>query len=241
MIVMLLTVAVVAGGCGSSSHSSSATSAQAASTASAPTAAATTTTSAGASKCTTVSAPAPHGAQHLTAPTLTLDSSKTYTVTVTTNCGAFAFTLDVKQQPKTAASIYSLIKRGFYNGLIFQRVVAGFVIQGGDPLDTGAGGPGYTLVETPPKNATYGLGTVAMAKTGAQPDGASGSQFFVVTTSNPQATSQLTGQYAILGTIVSGQSVVDTIDALPTNPPASEGGGLPTPPVVMQSVTVAAS
>jgi peptidyl-prolyl cis-trans isomerase B (cyclophilin B) len=239
LIIMLLAVSALAGGCGSSSHSSSAAGSHTASTASAPAAA--TTTGTGTSTCKTVATPAPHGAQHLTAPTLALDPSKTYTVTVVTNCGTFAFTLDVKQQPKTAASIDSLIKRGFYTGLLFQRVVAGFVIQGGDPLDTGAGGPGYTVVEAPPKNATYPRGTVAMAKTAAQPDGASGSQFFVVTATNPQATSQLTGQYAILGTIVSGQTVVDTIGALPTNPSASEGGGLPTPAVVMQSVTVATS
>jgi peptidyl-prolyl cis-trans isomerase B (cyclophilin B) len=240
LIATFLAAAVLAAGCGSSSHSSSATSTGTGSSTSATTASSTsaTTGTSTSSACHTVKTPAPHGAQHLKAPTLTLDPSKTYTVTVATNCGSFAFTLDVRQQPKTAASIYALIKRGFYNGLLFQRVAAGFVIQGGDPLDTGAGGPGYTLVEAPPKGATYPLGTVAMAKTETQPDGASGSQFFIVATSNPQATSQLVGQYAILGKIVSGQSVVAAIDALPTSPPED---GMPTPAVVMQSVTVATS
>ena len=74
-----------------------------------------------------------------------------------------------------------LSARGFYNDLTFHRVAAGFVIQGGDPDGDGSGGPGYTVVEPPPRNLNYTLGTVAMAKTGTEPAGASGSQFFIVT------------------------------------------------------------
>jgi cyclophilin family peptidyl-prolyl cis-trans isomerase len=188
----------------------------------------TTSTSAAAGTCTNVPAPTPKGPQHFKAPTNKLDPAKTYTVTVVTNCGTFAFTLDVKDQPKTAASVYDLAKRGFYDGLIFHRVVAGFVIQGGDPLGNGEGGPGYTVVEAPPANATYPEGTVAMAKTGAEPSGASGSQFFVMS-----GTQGLPPQYAIAGKVVSGLSTVLRIGALPTNP-----AEMPTPTVVMSSVTV---
>ncbi len=102
-------------------------------------------------------------------------------MTVATNCGTFAFTLDVKQSPKTSASIYYLVRRGFFDGLTFHRVAAGFVIQGGDPLGDGSGGPGYTVVEAPPQSTQYVRGVVAMAKTQTDPSGASGSQFFVVT------------------------------------------------------------
>ena len=75
-----------------------------------------------------------------------------------TNCGTFAFNLDVKRSPKTSASIDYLVRRGFYNGLTFHRVAEGFVIQGGDPIGDGSGGPGYTVVEAPPPNTQYVAG-----------------------------------------------------------------------------------
>jgi peptidyl-prolyl cis-trans isomerase B (cyclophilin B) len=182
--------------------------------------------------------PRPEPAPHLKAPTLRLNPKRTYVVTVVTNCGTFEFTLDVKQSPKTSASFYSLVRRGFYDGLIFHRVAAGFVIQGGDPTQTGAGGPGYTVVEAPPKNTQYVQGDVAMAKTETQPAGASGSQFFIVTAANATASAGLTPVYAQLGKVVSGMNVVQTIGRLPTNPPHD---GDPTKPVVMRSVTVSTS
>ena len=188
--------------------------------------------------CRTVRVPAPKPNGHLSAPHITLDPHRTYTVKIVTNCGTFAFTLDVTQSPKTSASFYSLVKRGFFDGLTFHRVAAGFVIQGGDPTGTGAGGPGYTVVEAPPKNTQYVLGDVAMAKTEAQPAGASGSQFFIVTAPNVTQSAGLTPDYALLGKVTSGINVVEKIGALPTNPPQD---GAPTAPVVMSSVTVSTS
>ncbi|MHB8658877.1 MAG: peptidylprolyl isomerase [Solirubrobacteraceae bacterium] len=182
--------------------------------------------------------PAPKGPQHLSAPSLRLDPAKTYTVTVQTNCGSFAFTLDVKHSPRISASFYSLIKRGFFNGLTFHRVAAGFVIQGGDPNGDGSGGPGYSVVEPPPKGTQYVRGDVAMAKTQTDPAGASGSQFFVVTAANATQSAGLTPDYALLGRVVSGQGVVNAIGALPTSPP---GDGMPAPAVVMSSVTASVS
>jgi peptidyl-prolyl cis-trans isomerase B (cyclophilin B) len=188
--------------------------------------------------CRTAPAPAPKPNGHLSAPHLKLDPHKTYTVTIVTNCGTFAFALDVAESPKTSASFYSLVKRGFFDGLTFHRVAAGFVIQGGDPTGTGAGGPGYTVVEAPPKNTQYVLGDVAMAKTQTQPAGASGSQFFIVTAPNVTQSAGLTPDYALLGKVTSGINVVEKIGALPTNPPQD---GAPTSPVVMSSVTVSTS
>jgi cyclophilin family peptidyl-prolyl cis-trans isomerase len=182
--------------------------------------------------------PAPKGPQHLPPPAIKLDPAKTYTVSVVTNCGTFAFTLDVKQSPKTSASMYSLVKRGFYDGLMFHRVAAGFVIQGGDPLGNGSGGPGYTVVEPPPPNTQYVAGDVAMAKTEADPPGASGSQFFVVTAPNATQADGLTPDYALVGKVVSGMPVVQAIGSLPTNPPQD---GMPNPAVVMSRVTVSVS
>lgn len=190
------------------------------------------------SACRPVAAPAPKGPQHLKAPAARLNPARTYTITVHTNCGAFAFRLDVRRQPRTAASVYYLARRGFYDGLTFHRVAAGFVIQGGDPLGNGAGGPGYTVVEPPPRNLQYVRGDVAMAKTQAQPPGASGSQFFVVTGANVTASAGLMPDYALAGKVVSGQRVVAAIGALPTSPPSD---GMPTPTVVMSRVTASVS
>jgi peptidyl-prolyl cis-trans isomerase B (cyclophilin B) len=224
--VLIIAVALGVCGCGSSSSSSSTQ----ASTGSAPPPAP------AAAKCRAVPVPAPKGPQRGSAPVLKLDPSRTYTVTVATNCGTFAFALDVKHSPKTSASFYVLVKRGFFNGLTFHRVAAGFVIQGGDPAGDGSGGPGYTVVEAPPKSIQYVRGDVAMAKTQSQPSGASGSQFFIVTGANVTQSAGLTADYALLGKVVSGQNVVDAIGSLPTNP---AGDGTPTPAVVMSSVTVA--
>jgi cyclophilin family peptidyl-prolyl cis-trans isomerase len=230
-----LIAAIVLGvaGCGSSASTSTTTKT---SQATAPASTATPGSSGGAAAgCRTVPVPAPKGAQHLAPPSVKLDPRRTYTVTVVTNCGTFAFTLDVKQSPKTAASMYYLVKRGFFNGLTFHRVVAGFVIQGGDPLGNGTGGPGYSVVEPPPASTQYVRGDVAMAKTQTDPRGASGSQFFVVTGANVTQSAQLTPDYAVAGKVVSGIGVVEKIGALPTNP---QGDGAPTPAVVMSSVTV---
>ncbi len=220
-LALIFALALGLAGCGSSVAHPAATSAR------------TTAAKTKAGGCQTVALPTPKGPQHLKAPTLRLDPTKTYTVTVATNCGTFAFTLDVKQQPKTSASVYALVKRGFYDDLTFQRVAANFVIQGGDPLGNGTGGPGYTVTEAPPHGATYPEGTVAMAKTASQPSGTSGSQFFVMT-----GDSGLPAQYAIAGKVVSGLNVVERIGKLPTSP---AGDGVPKTPVVMSRVTVAVS
>src|SRR3954447_6782763 len=113
-------------------------------------------------------------------------TSGTATVQMQTNCGAFTITLDVKNAPKTSASFASLVKRGFYDRLTIHRVSTDpkggpFVIQGGDPLGSGLGGPGYSVREKPPADLKYTKYTVAMAKTQSEPAGSSGSQFFVVT------------------------------------------------------------
>jgi len=158
-----------------------------------------------------------------------LDPTKTYTVTLKTNQGTFAFDLDVKDSPNTTASFAALVKKGFFDGLTFHRIVPGFVIQGGDPNGNGTGGPGYTTVDTPPSDAKYTKGVVAMAKTGAQPPGTAGSQFFVVT----GADAGLPPDYALLGKVSSGMDVVGKIGKL-GNPTTQ----LPTKRVVIQKATV---
>jgi cyclophilin family peptidyl-prolyl cis-trans isomerase len=164
-------------------------------------------------------------------PTQMLDSSKTYTVTFDTNCGSFTITLDQKQSPNAAASFVALTNEGFFNATIFHRIVPGFVIQGGDPTQTGTGGPGYTTIDKPPATAKYTLGVVAMAKTGAQPAGAAGSQFFVVTV----ADAGLPPDYAIVGRVTKGIDVVNRIGKL------GDANEQPTEVVEIEKATVSTS
>jgi peptidyl-prolyl cis-trans isomerase B (cyclophilin B) len=160
--------------------------------------------------CTNVSAPAakPDGGQKR--PAQTLDPAKTYRVAIETNCGTFRIEIDRRSAPATGASFVALARDGFFDGTVFHRIVPGFVIQGGDPTGTGAGGPGYSTVDPPKAGARYVKYVVAMAKTSAEPAGTSGSQFFVVTADD----AGLPPDYAILGKVVSGKDVVDRIAAL---------------------------
>ena len=180
--------------------------------------------------CEKVDKPESKGEGELSKPTNELDPSKTYVATVSTTCGDFEIELDVKRAPKTAASFAFLAEEGFYDNTTFHRIVPGFVIQGGDPLGTGMGGPGYSVVEAPPKNLSYTRGVVAMAKGGTEPFGASGSQFFVVTGEDVG----LPPQYALLGKVINGQDVVDTIGTSATDPATEQ----PIDPVVIETVTI---
>jgi cyclophilin family peptidyl-prolyl cis-trans isomerase len=139
-------------------------------------------------------------------------------VTMATNCGSFTIRLDTKRQPKTAASFKSLVAGKFYDGLTFHRIAQGFVIQGGDPLGTGVGGPGYSVRETPPADAAYTRGVVAMAKAGDEPAGTSGSQFFVVTGDD----TGLTPDYAIVGKVTKGMDTIDAISAVGSSGPPND-------------------
>ena len=187
---------------------------------------------AAASACEAAELPEPKGEGDLPKPNARLDRAKTYVATVSTNCGDFEITLDAKQAPRTGGSFEALADDGFYDGLTFHRIVAGFVIQAGDPKGDGTGGPGYSVVEAPPQGLSYTKGVVAMAKTDAEAAGTSGSQFFVVTAED----AQLPPQYALLGEVTKGQEVVDKIGVAETDP-ATDG---PVEPVVISSVEVSA-
>jgi peptidyl-prolyl cis-trans isomerase B (cyclophilin B) len=179
--------------------------------------------------CRKVAAPEPKGAQELSRPKATLPPGKRYDVDLQTNCGTITIRLATGRAPKTASSFASLVRRGFYDGLTFHRIVHGFVIQGGDPLGTGLGGPGYTVVERPPANMAYTTGIVAMAKTEADPSGASGSQFFIVTA--PDA--GLPPDYAVAGGVVRGMNVAAYIGRQPV-----DDQDRPTSPVVIEKATL---
>ena len=148
---------------------------------------------------------------------------------VKTNCGTFTIRLDPKLSPHAVASFEALAKDGYFDDTVFHRIVPGFVIQGGDPTATGAGGPGYTTVDPPPSGTTYTKDVVAMAKTAAEPPGAAGSQFFIVTGDRLA----LAPDYAVIGQVAEGKDVVDRIGKL--GDPATEQ---PTEPVVVESITI---
>jgi peptidyl-prolyl cis-trans isomerase B (cyclophilin B) len=149
-------------------------------------------------------------------------------VVVQTNLGEFTIALDTEASPATTSSFRHLAEQGFYDGLDFHRVVPGFVIQGGDPNGDGSGGPGYHVDEEVPSDITYDQGTVAMAKTGADPAGRSGSQFFVVSGED----AELPPEYAYVGRVDDGLATVEEIESL------GRGDGPPRRPVTIESMTV---
>lgn len=169
------------------------------------------TTVASAAGCKQVAAPKAKGIGYA-APRQTVKSGDELTAVVETSCGSFEIALDARRAPKTVNSFVFLSERGFYDGLTFHRVVPEFVIQGGDPLGSGTGDPGYSVDEKPPANLAYTKGVVAMAKSSAEPPGRSGSQFFVVLAPDVG----LPPEYALVGKVAKGFDVVERIGKLGT-------------------------
>ncbi len=185
------------------------------------------TTAASPGGCKEVEAPEAQDRQP-PAPKQTVKKGEALTAVVETSCGTFEIALDTKQAPKTVNSFAYLADEGFYDDLTFHRIAPGFVIQGGDPEGTGTGGPGYSVDEKPPANLSYTKGTVAMAKTSAEPPGRSGSQFFVVTA--PDA--GLPPEYALVGKVDKGYDVVKRIEKL------GGEGEAPKRTVLIESITI---
>src|SRR5262249_41190077 len=127
-----------------------------------------TTATGAVTECADVDLPDARAPETRTAPTTELEPAKTDTLVFATSCGSVTVTLDQKLAPKTAASLVALAKDGYFDDTIFHRVVQGFVIQGGDPTQSGSGGPGYSTVDVPPSDAKYTKGVVAMAKAPAE-------------------------------------------------------------------------
>jgi peptidyl-prolyl cis-trans isomerase B (cyclophilin B) len=221
LLLALASLALLAAGCGGDGDDDAA----------APATTAETPATTGTQGCTAAEAPAQRDDGGAEAPEGTLDAAKTYKLTFETNCGSFTVTLDQQKAPQTAASLVKLAEDRFYDDTIIHRIAPGFVIQGGDPTQTGGGGPGYQTVDKPPADAKYTLGTMAMAKTAAEPPGTAGSQFFVVTA--PDA--ELPPDYAIVGTVTDGLNVVERIGRL------GNAAEQPTQTVLVEKVTVAES
>jgi cyclophilin family peptidyl-prolyl cis-trans isomerase len=149
------------------------------------------------------------------------------TVTIETNHGTITAEMFADAAPKTAANFMDLAKKGYYDGVIFHRVIDGFMIQGGDPTGSGRGGPGYTIPdEFGPGLAHDREGVFSMANAGPN---TGGSQFFITLAATPW----LDGKHAIFGRVTEGMDVVRKIGKVQT-----ARGDRPTQDVVMQKVTV---
>lgn len=169
-----------------------------------------------------------------------LPAGETRTVTIATDLGELVITVEADLSPIAAGNFVALADCGFYDGVVFHRVVPTFVIQGGDgqfgrvpavdPSRVGSGGPGYTIKDEP-VTATYRRGVVAMART-SQPD-SQGSQFFVVLDDTAAASLAAYNTYAIFGSVTSGMEVADAIAE-------AADAEIPSDPVVMTDVAVSA-
>lgn len=147
--------------------------------------------------------------QYNSAPDLTIDLGKVYTATLDTNHGEIVIELDAARSPQTVNNFVFLANDGFYDGVIFHRVIDGFMIQGGDPTGTGRGGPGYGFRDEIEGSGNYARGTVAMANSGPNTNG---SQFFICHTD-----AGLPHSYTIFGQVTSGMEAVDSIATSPTD------------------------
>ncbi len=156
-----------------------------------------------------------------------IDPAKRYTATMDTSMGTMVIALDPIKAPKTVNSFVFLALNHYFDGIIFHRIINGFVCQGGDPTGTGRGGPGYRFEDELPKAGEYKIGSFAMANAGPNTNG---SQFFII--SGPDGC-RLPPAYALFGQVVKGLEVVEAMQSVPT-----AAGDRPKTDVVINSVTI---
>jgi len=155
-----------------------------------------------------------------------IDTSKRYTATMETSMGTIVIALDAINAPLTVNNFVFLAAHHYYDGIIFHRIINGFVCQGGDPTGTGRGGPGYRFDDEPVKQK-YQIGSLAMANAGPNTNG---SQFFLIT--GPSGVN-LPPQYNHFGQVVKGLEVIDAMQKVST-----DRNDKPHDDVVINSVTI---
>jgi peptidylprolyl isomerase len=161
------------------------------------------------------------------APEMGIDPSKRYTATMETSMGTLVIALDPIAAPITVNNFVFLAAQHYYDGIIFHRIIQGFVCQGGDPDGNGRGGPGYKFVDELPKPGKYQIGSLAMANAGPNTNG---SQFFLI--SGPSGVG-LPPAYSLFGQVVKGLDIVEMMQNVPTGP-----GDRPKDDVVIRSVSI---
>ena len=143
-----------------------------------------------------------------TPPVMQIDAKKTYKVTLETIRGPIVLELYPEHAPKTVNNFVFLVKEGYYDGVTFHRVIADFMIQGGDPTGTGRGGPGYKFEDELKGNPLrHETGVISMANAGPNTNG---SQFFLCTVKTPW----LDGKHVVFGAVVEGMDVVKAVEAV---------------------------
>ena len=177
--------------------------------------------------------PIPKPKSYAAAPPVTIDPNKTYIATMVTSKGTMTMQLFVKDAPKTVNNFVFLAREGFYADTVFHRIIKGFMIQGGDPIGNGTGGPGYRF-EDEPVTREYTKGTIAMANAGPNTNG---SQFFIM-----HADYALPKNYTIFGAIdpsdAASLGVLDAIGQTPVTMSESGEQSKPTEKVIVKSVTI---
>ena len=156
-----------------------------------------------------------------------IDPSKRYTATMETSMGTIVIALDPINAPKTTNNFVFLALNHYYDGIIFHRIIKGFVCQGGDPQGSGMGGPGYRFEDELPKPGKYSIGSLAMANAGPNTNG---SQFFII---SGQSVCTLPPLYSLFGQVVNGLDVVEAMQNVDT-----DGRDRPKTDVVINSVTI---
>ncbi|MEM7093487.1 MAG: peptidylprolyl isomerase [Actinomycetota bacterium] len=163
-------------------------------------------------------------------PPMCIDPAKTYIATMKTSMGDLTIALYPDIAPKTVNNFVVLARYKYYDGLNFHRIINGFVCQGGCPLGTGTGDPGYRFEDELPQPGQYEVGSLAMANAGPNTNG---SQFFII--SGPDG-ARLPPQYALFGKVVGGLELVAQMQAVPTG-----AGDRPVEELRIESVTIAES
>lgn len=164
-------------------------------------------------------------------PPLALEPGVDYRARMTTNFGEIVVDLFEEEAPNTVNNFVFLANEGYYQNVPFHRIIAGFMIQSGDPTGTGAGGPGYRFNDEPIVR-DYTKGTLAMANAGPNTNG---SQFFIT---HIDLSGRLDKKYTIFGTVVEGLDVVDQIAQVPVGPSATGEVSSPTEPAFIESIEV---
>lgn len=164
------------------------------------------------------------------APAMCIDPAMSYSAEMVTTLGTMVIQLDAVTAPKTVNNFVVLARYHYYDGIIFHRIINGFMCQGGDPKGTGTGGPGYKFADELPKPGRYEVGSIAMANSGPNTNG---SQFFLV---SGQSGVRLPPQYSLFGKVVKGLDVLDAMQKV-----ATDRNDRPQEQVVIQSVTITES
>jgi peptidylprolyl isomerase len=168
-------------------------------------------------------------------PSFTLDGSKKYSATIKTSLGDMTADLFVGDAPQTANNFVFLARDGFYDGVIFHRIISGFMVQTGDPTGTGRGGPGYQFRDELSGPQGYEPGTLAMANAGPNTQG---SQFFIC---HGGGAARLPKAYTIFGKLSAGQDVLDKIANVQVRPGAGGENSSPVDPPKIESIEITES